>query len=390
MELLLIGRDPDSLSKHFPNHTVCGYDTLETMATGFDALLHLAVLNNDVAASEAEFMAVNVDHLLEVLDRSRMAGVPRFINVSSIHALRPGRSDFYSVSKRVAAERLRDSEDVVTLYMPLLYGNRWGGRLAPLNRLPRPLARLLFLGLASLKPVAHVEALAAQVMKIDWTDRELIIADGQRRNPVFQIAKRAIDLIFAIMVLVLLWWALIAVWAVVRCHGPGLFAQTRVGKEGRKFTCLKFRTMALGIAEVGTHDIPRDAITPIGYVLRRTKIDELPQVLNILKHEISVVGPRPCLPVQTELVDTRRRRGVFGSMPGITGLAQVNGADMSDPEALRDGTHTTYLAMQTLPLDIRIMLGTLESPRQRIERFVPGAVSPLAGCGPSARITRQR
>ncbi|MFP4245441.1 MAG: sugar transferase, partial [Ectothiorhodospira sp.] len=89
-------------------------------------------------------------------------------------------------------------------------------------------------------------------------------------------------------------------------------------------------------ASVATHLASASAITPFGRFLRRTKLDELPQLWNVLKGEMSLVGPRPCLPNQEELIAERERRGVFNVRPGITGLAQVNGIDMSDPARLAE------------------------------------------------------
>jgi lipopolysaccharide/colanic/teichoic acid biosynthesis glycosyltransferase len=100
-----------------------------------------------------------------------------------------------------------------------------------------------------------------------------------------------------------------------------------------------------------------DAITGVGAFLRKTKIDELPQVWNILRGELSLVGPRPGLPVQTKLTDERQAHGVFSVLPGITGLAQINGVDMSDPERLaRMDAH--YIAQRGLLLDLKIILAT--------------------------------
>jgi O-antigen biosynthesis protein WbqP len=116
--------------------------------------------------------------------------------------------------------------------------------------------------------------------------------------------------------------------------GPAIFAQTRVGKGQRPFTCYKFRTMSLGTANVASHEVGGAAITPVGGVLRRTKIDEIPQLWNVLTGDMSLVGPRPCLPVQAELVEARESLGLYAVRPGITGPAQVKGIDMSTPQIL--------------------------------------------------------
>jgi lipopolysaccharide/colanic/teichoic acid biosynthesis glycosyltransferase len=97
---------------------------------------------------------------------------------------------------------------------------------------------------------------------------------------------------------------------------------------------VKFRTMKVGTRSVATHLAKASAITPFGKFLRRTKLDELPQLWNVLKGEMSLVGPRPCLFNQQELIDEREKRGVYTLRPGITGLAQVNEIDMSTPELL--------------------------------------------------------
>ncbi len=118
--------------------------------------------------------------------------------------------------------------------------------------------------------------------------------------------------------------------------GSPILRQVRIGRHQRPFVLVKFRTMRPGTAEVATHLADAAAITPWGRFLRRTKLDELPQLWNVLKGEMSLVGPRPCLPSQTELIRARERLGVFAVRPGITGLAQVLGVDMSEPERLAE------------------------------------------------------
>lgn len=118
--------------------------------------------------------------------------------------------------------------------------------------------------------------------------------------------------------------------------GSPIFCQERVGLEQKPFTLVKFRTMRRDVASVASHLADAAAITPFGAFLRRTKLDELPQLWNVFKGEMSLVGPRPCLFDQTELIGERAARAVFKARPGITGLAQVNNIDMSKPSLLAE------------------------------------------------------
>lgn len=115
-----------------------------------------------------------------------------------------------------------------------------------------------------------------------------------------------------------------------------LFFQQRVGRHQKPFTLVKFRTMKVDTASVASHLASTSSITPFGAFLRRTKLDELPQLWNVLKGEMSLVGPRPGLFNQEELTAERNALGVFAVRPGITGLAQVSEIDMSTPALLAE------------------------------------------------------
>lgn len=118
-----------------------------------------------------------------------------------------------------------------------------------------------------------------------------------------------------------------------------LFRQQRVGAGETPFMLTKFRTMKPDTRHVPTHEADAAAITPLGRFLRKSKLDELPQLWNVLTGDMSIVGPRPCLPSQTQLIEARRARGVFNARPGITGLGQISGVDMSTPEKLAELDH---------------------------------------------------
>ena len=115
---------------------------------------------------------------------------------------------------------------------------------------------------------------------------------------------------------------------------PPIFKQTRLGQNKQTFSLLKLRTMRLGTDELPTHLIDSSQVTRVGNVLRSSKVDELPQLLNVFLGQMSLVGPRPCLLNQKELIDAREKLDVFAVRPGITGLAQISGVDMSSPVSL--------------------------------------------------------
>jgi lipopolysaccharide/colanic/teichoic acid biosynthesis glycosyltransferase len=124
--------------------------------------------------------------------------------------------------------------------------------------------------------------------------------------------------------------------------GSPLFLQKRTGKNKRIFTLVKFRTMRKDTQSIATHLAQKDSITKYGAFLRKTKLDEIPQLLNVLKGDMSLVGARPNLPNQTELIDERDKQGIYNYLPGITGLAQINEIDMSTPVQLAETDAEMY------------------------------------------------
>jgi O-antigen biosynthesis protein WbqP len=127
--------------------------------------------------------------------------------------------------------------------------------------------------------------------------------------------------------------------------------------------------MYSGTANLPTHEVQASSVTPLGEYLRRFKIDELPQLWNVLSGEMSLVGPRPCLPSQLDLVQARRRLGVLETRPGITGLAQVNGIDMSDANRLAE-IDAQYVRTQSLMGDFRLILATLRGQGVGVDQVV--------------------
>lgn len=148
---------------------------------------------------------------------------------------------------------------------------------------------------------------------------------------------RFLDVLFSLLGLLLGFPILLAIYLIgLFDTGSPVFRQERIGQNKKPFMLVKFRTMAVNTASVASHLASSSSITPLGRFLRKTKLDELPQLWNVLKGEMSLVGPRPGLFNQEELTHERSIRGVFDVRPGITGLAQVSDIDMSTPRLLAE------------------------------------------------------
>ncbi|ELL0560517.1 sugar transferase [Vibrio vulnificus] len=146
---------------------------------------------------------------------------------------------------------------------------------------------------------------------------------------------RLLDFLAAFFGLLFLWPILVVVTVIgLFDTGSPIFVQERVGRNKKPFKLVKFRTMSVDTQSVASHLASTSSITKLGAFLRKTKIDELPQLINVLKGEMSLVGPRPNLFNQEELIKEREALGVYNVLPGITGLAQVQNIDMSTPQLL--------------------------------------------------------
>jgi O-antigen biosynthesis protein WbqP len=146
---------------------------------------------------------------------------------------------------------------------------------------------------------------------------------------------RLFDFLLSFFGIIILSPVLILLWIVgLYENGSPLFKQQRVGHYQKLFYLIKFRSMRINIKSVATHLIDSQMITPYGYFLRRTKLDEIPQLINVLLGDMSLVGPRPCLFNQRKLISERKKRGVFKVRPGITGFSQISGINMKTPTLL--------------------------------------------------------
>jgi O-antigen biosynthesis protein WbqP len=175
--------------------------------------------------------------------------------------------------------------------------------------------------------------------------------------------KRAFDIALALVAGLLLLPLFLVLTLLVRVTSPGpaLYWSDRVGRNNTIFQMPKFRTMRVDTPAVATHLLqnPTTFLTPVGAFLRRSSLDELPQLLSILKGDMSWVGPRPALFNQDDLIELRTRRGVHELVPGLTGWAQVNGRDeLSIPDKV--SLDVEYLNRRSLLMDFRILLLTVQ------------------------------
>ena len=213
--------------------------------------------------------------------------------------------------------------------------------------------------------------------KLTMDKRDKASGSGTSRHPTgIPVWKRTLDLGFIILVLpaLLILGGTVAILVKLGSPGPVLFRQRRVGYRGTEFTCLKFRTM-LADAETDSHrkhtqnlikskapmvklDARKDPrLVPLGSVLRATGLDELPQLINILRGEMSLVGPRPCIPYEYELYEPRQRLR-FNAAPGLTGLWQVSGKNHTTFDEMVQ-LDIQYSERLSLWLDLKIILKTL-------------------------------
>lgn len=174
--------------------------------------------------------------------------------------------------------------------------------------------------------------------------------------------KRGFDILSSLVAIVLFSPILLILAIIVKCTSPGpiLFKQRRIGKDNQEFMIYKFRTMRIDTPNVATHLLknPEQYITSIGKFMRKTSLDELPQLFNILKGEMSVVGPRPALYNQYDLIEMRTKANVHTVRPGLTGLAQVSGRDELENEQ-KVYFDQQYVQKQSFFFDLKLIFLTV-------------------------------
>ena len=185
---------------------------------------------------------------------------------------------------------------------------------------------------------------------------------ANKASALYSISKRTMDIVSSLVGLILLspLFLLVAILIKLDSKGPIIFKQIRIGKNSKPFYIYKFRSMKIDAPNLSTEEVinASDFTTKVGKFIRKTSIDELPQLVNILKGDMSIVGPRPVIEREVRLLEIRKECNVDSILPGITGLAQINGRDnIDDYEKVKYDFE--YLSKRNLVLDIKIIINTV-------------------------------
>ncbi|EQB29979.1 hypothetical protein M529_22435 [Sphingobium ummariense RL-3] len=328
-----------------------------------DTLIHLAVHNNDKGGSLADFFAVNVDFALRIAREFVRMNGKRFLNISSVLSLDGNDECHYAVSKAIGSKKLCEEigERLDNIHIGYFHDQGYfGEKLYILQRFGSKIGGALFALIKILKPATSAQSLADYALgPAHDLPSPGILTDDLSTSLLYRVITRTMDLGVAIGILLFLFPVFVVLWVAIRLDSPGpvIFAQERVGARQTPFTLYKFRTMKRDTVSAGTHEVSASAVTKTGAFLRRTKLDELPQAFNLLRGDMTLVGPRPCLFSQTELVNARKALGIYEMKPGITGYAQIREIDMSQPSKLAQSDHR-YKKLRSLLLDIHIIIAT--------------------------------
>ena len=213
---------------------------------------------------------------------------------------------------------------------------------------------------SAISPVTRIESLC------EWISSQRALENGvtavcerAKNNFLYRWWRQTLNCLFVFCVVLTIPFLLLVWLSLYAIEGrPVTIQQLRLGKNEQTFRCWKFRTMRLGTIATGTHLINQDAITPLGDILRSSKVDELPQAVNVFRGEMNLIGYRPSLESQSEIIRGRKGRSINEENPGLTGLAQAFGVDMSSPELLIELDYM-YSRFQTISMDLQIIQKTI-------------------------------
>ena len=185
----------------------------------------------------------------------------------------------------------------------------------------------------------------------------------RKESLLYLFLKRAVDIMVSLCALIVLTPILIVISVLIKIEsrGPIIFKQNRVGINSKEFTIYKFRSMKVGSPEVASNSLNdyRSHITLVGKFIRKTSLDELPQIINVIKGDMSLVGPRPVISSEVKLLDYRRKLGIDKMLPGITGWAQINGRDNMTLER-KIYLESEYKNNRSFLFDIKILFMTVK------------------------------
>lgn len=356
--LLLVCRDGEGPVLSHPGTTVTSFSNWESHAEGFEIFIDLGCSKYPEDGCPSYNTKRHLDWVSTLALKARRLGMSRFVYFSTMDSTPKGRdslADFFgSASEESARSTLGGFVEIV--YLGRVHGEK-SAKMSFRGFFSERVTNLF----SALRPTTSIHLVVQHLLEARSSRRLpfLILTDKKSQNFGYLVWRALVDGLFVVTVLLLL-PALMGVWLVVVLNDgrPGLFSQERVGRERSVFRCFKLRTMRKGTVSMGTHHVSQHAITGVGRTLRRFKIDELPQVWNILRGEMSLIGPRPCLPTQEDVVAARTSRDVFDIRPGLTGWAQVKGVDMREAEKLAR-YDAEYIGLQSIWIDVLVLKETL-------------------------------
>ncbi len=363
-ELILVGRDVEAIKQLYPNRIAITYGEMLSLQTKIDVIIHLAVVNKNANLSFESFFKINVELYGDILNFASLNSIQKVINLTTLHVF-TNKKDNYTKTKKLALGEEKKYVDlkIYNIFCPVIYGKTFSRKLKFLNLFPGILSAVIFNIISSIFPVVSSKSVVKCIEELITDKKEIpkniYISDD--KDTLFKIFKKTLGYKFCrcnnFVFLVGVYYSMVCIIR-ISSPGPAIFAQKRIGKNGLLFKCYKFRTMNIGTKNVGTHEVNKTSITGIGKFLRSSKLDELPQIINIIRGELSLVGPRPGLPNQTELFEARNLHNVYEVLPGITGFSQINNIDMSTPNKLAE-SDKRYISMRSIPLEIKIVLLTI-------------------------------
>jgi len=375
-QIVIVTRDPAAPNlPQLKNVRYISYKDLQDTLPELDAdvMVHMATLNNNSTSTVKDYRLVNVELTALMASLCEEYSVP-LVHFSSSHAAPSYSIDDYSISKLEALENLSKFKRLNYLVITLpavVTSERPAGILRYLWVLSGQLRSWALPYISVLKPVTTEDKVVQAVqfaiyrlttpsLDVEPERRQIYIGTEAAKSRLYRFWQAVITGLFISLAFPIFLTITPLIWPIVRYSTGGsfLFTQTRVGRYGKPFKVYKVRTMVVGTPEQPTHCMTENSVPGLVRYLRSSRLDELPQIWNILLGQMTLIGPRPCLLSQADLIEERGKHGILDYMPGITGWAQVSGVDMSDTARLL--TYDLYYRhYHSIILDIKILYRTI-------------------------------